>query len=83
MKIRFVEDRVVQDKTGTRFEAGEVYDLSEPSAQHWIKRGVAVPIDDDADVSRVVEVAALRPAETADTTPKPTRRVRQRAARTE
>lgn len=46
MRVKFTKLRVVQDEhvgtaRETRFEAGRVYDLPEPSALHWIDRGVA------------------------------------------
>jgi hypothetical protein len=44
--IRFTQDRVVQDGDRgtpheTRFSAGQVVDLAEASAHHWLSRGVA------------------------------------------
>lgn len=46
VKIRFRQDRVVQDGLqGTphemRFSAGDIVDLPEASANHWLTRGVA------------------------------------------
>jgi len=46
MKVKFLSDRVVQDSNaGTnkevRFRAGDVVDLPDASANHWITRGVA------------------------------------------
>ena len=50
MKIKFLMDRVVQDANAgtpreTRFRAGQIADLPEPSAHHWLTRGVAEPCD--------------------------------------
>jgi hypothetical protein len=46
VKVRFKQDRVVQDGLQgtaheTRFAAGDVVDLAEASANHWLSRGVA------------------------------------------
>jgi len=46
VKIRFTQDRVVQDGDQgtpheTRFSAGQVVDLAEASANHWLSRGAA------------------------------------------
>jgi HK97 gp10 family phage protein len=46
VKIRFTQDRVVQDGDQgtpheTRFSAGQVVDLTEASAAHWLSRGAA------------------------------------------
>jgi hypothetical protein len=46
VQIRFLQTRVVRDaREGTtdevRFAAGQVVDLPEASAEHWLSRGVA------------------------------------------
>jgi len=46
VKIRFTQDRVVQDGNQgtpheTRFSVGQVVDLAEASANHWLSRGAA------------------------------------------
>jgi hypothetical protein len=46
VRIRFTQDRVVQDGDRgtpheTRFSAGQVVDLAEASANHWLSRGAA------------------------------------------
>jgi hypothetical protein len=51
VKICFKQDRVVQDgRQGTphetRFSAGQVADLPEASANHWLTRGVAERVAD-------------------------------------
>jgi hypothetical protein len=40
-KIRFLETRTLRDGKGTTFEAGKVYELSEPSCERWIRRKAA------------------------------------------
>lgn len=50
VKVRFTEDRVVQDEhegtdRETRFRAGKTYDLDPRSADRWMKRGAAVFAD--------------------------------------
>lgn len=42
MRIRFTETRAVKDEIGRVFKEGEVYDLPEDSAQHWLSRNAAV-----------------------------------------
>ena len=54
-RIRFTESRQVfatDPKTNAAvlihdFKAGEAYDLIWPSAQRWLRRGVAVVVDDE------------------------------------
>lgn len=48
VKVLFSQTRVVQDGTGTTFEAGKVYDLSRASADRWIIRGIATEVPGDA-----------------------------------
>ena len=61
VKIRFTQDRVVQDGDQgtpheTRFSAGQVVDLAEASANHWLSRGAAERV-------LAAEEPAARPAE--------------------
>jgi len=44
VKIRFVRDYELKDEIRTRYKNGQVVDLNEASAQHFIKRGAAVPV---------------------------------------
>ncbi|MGE0724810.1 MAG: hypothetical protein AB7O45_10565 [Alphaproteobacteria bacterium] len=60
-RVRFLETRVVQDSVGMRYEAGEVYDLPGPSAERWIRRGVA----------ELVATPVAQPDEAATTTASP------------
>ncbi len=43
MKIKFLTDRqvVAQGKVVEKFKAGQVKELSDASAYHWLNRGVA------------------------------------------
>jgi hypothetical protein len=41
MKIRFLETYKVKDSEGRKFLKDEVYDLPDPSALHFIRRGRA------------------------------------------
>lgn len=50
-KIRFFEDRTVNDGSGTTFEKDKVYELSDPSADRWVRRGVAEYVRADAHAS--------------------------------
>ena len=59
VKIRFRQDRVVQDcfqgtPHETRFSAGQIVDLPEASANHWISRGIAdrVPPAEEPEMSQ-------------------------------
>jgi hypothetical protein len=68
VKIRFRQDRVVQDGLQgtaheTRFKAGEVADLPDASANHWITRGVAerVSADEPAELPAAQQAAATSP----------------------
>jgi hypothetical protein len=69
VKIRFREDRVVQDclqgtPHETRFLAGQVVDLSEASANHWLSRGVAERLqgDDAAGATQQAPTGGEQPA---------------------
>jgi hypothetical protein len=42
MKIRFLETYKVKDQEGREFLKDEVYDLPDPSALHFVRRGRAV-----------------------------------------
>lgn len=45
MRIKFIKTRTVRGADGETFEAGKEYDLLESSANHWIRRGVAVEVE--------------------------------------
>lgn len=40
-KVRFLQRRVVQDGSGTVYEAGQVVNLPPDSCEHWVSRGIA------------------------------------------
>ena len=42
MRVKFVVNRTVKDAEGLTYEKGKVYEMSEGSADHWIRRRVAV-----------------------------------------
>lgn len=44
--VRFVSTVTVRDGTGTTFQAGEIYTLTQDSADHWIRRNHAIVVDD-------------------------------------
>ena len=70
MKIRFNITRTVKAVDGETYEEGKVYDLSEASARRWLRRGVAVEVDESEK-----ESASLAADETAvPDAPKPRRR---------
>lgn len=48
-EIRFTRNYTVKDGSGKKYKAGEVIDLAEASAQHFINRRAAVPLGDDAE----------------------------------
>lgn len=52
MKIRFLETREVKDGSGQVFKEGKTYDLPEPSARHWLNRGVAEPVQEDGEAEQ-------------------------------
>lgn len=41
VKIEFLCNVTVQDKTGRHFAKGHVVELSQDSARHWLKRNMA------------------------------------------
>lgn len=58
MKVRFNSDRVVQDlNAGTNrevsYRVGQLVELPDASAFHWITRGVAEPAPDEEPKARV------------------------------
>jgi hypothetical protein len=59
MRVKFKVDRTTKESTPQHFKAGQVYALSEPSARHWINRGVAdeytEPVKAPEPVQPVVE----------------------------
>jgi uncharacterized protein YjlB len=70
VEVKFLQDRVVQDghegtAKETRFKAGDVVKLPAASAEHWVRRGVAI------DMESVKAAAAAEKATKAD--PKPTK----------
>ncbi|AGW13820.1 hypothetical protein [Megalodesulfovibrio gigas] len=66
-RVRFIEDYVVKDREGRQFKAGQIYDLSEDGARHFISRGRAVAVEDV--VEEVVEEPAVVSTGTSATTP--------------
>lgn len=71
MRIRFTETRVVQDGTGRTFEKDRAYDLSESSALHWLKRGVAVVEDEPTPVQKAAGASVPPPTNVPDAKPSP------------
>ena len=51
-KIKFLVDRNITDETGKTtqsYKAGKVYDLSDAIAYRWVRRQVAVPVEEPAE----------------------------------
>lgn len=69
IKIKFLQDRVVKDGTGTKFKAGQVIELPYASAHHWLTRNVAVAVVDEEPVEAEKET-------TPEDTPAPKKRGR-------
>jgi hypothetical protein len=77
VKIRFTQDRVVQDGDQgtpheTRFSAGQVVDLAEASANHWLSRGAAervLPADEPTASTAAVPTPAAASHSSAATQP--------------
>ena len=59
MKIRFTK-KPSERSGGSAYEVGQVVDLEQPFAFKWLRRGVAVEVDD-----KVKETASLATDETA------------------
>ena len=49
MKIRFVTAYTVKDSVGTHYKDGQVCDLSDASAMHFLSRGLAVEVGEEAE----------------------------------
>lgn len=66
MKIRFLQTRLVKDGTGITYTKGEVYDLLQASADHWLSRGVAEKAGPASKTAKpkIVETATVRAPET-------------------
>jgi len=67
-KVRFKITRTVKDGTGMTFEKGKVYEMSEPSAVHWVNRGIAElagPASKTSKPATVMETMAMSPGATA------------------
>lgn len=63
-KIRFVADRVVKDHNGRiidRFKQGQVVELSDASARHWLNRQIAVLVPPKGAAAADEPPAAERP----------------------
>ena len=67
MKVRFLKTRTVQDGSGARFEADHVYELSDDSAQHFMRRGVAVAHTADKEEQEKLDNPAKAHESAADT----------------
>lgn len=65
LKIKFVEAREVLDGDGVviqRFKVGQVVELSNASARHWLNRGAALDVRAEAQAAR----EAVKAAEATD-----------------
>lgn len=66
MRVRFTKTRVVKAANGETFEADKEYELSDASAQRWIRRGVAVAVEksiDEPPKNKAVKASAKTKAE--------------------
>ena len=54
-RIRFTETRTTSEAKPKTFEEGKVYELAPESAERWVRRNVAVYVDDDPDAPEPVE----------------------------
>ena len=65
-KIRFLESRVVRDEhrgtpSETRFEKGQVVEMNDASANHWLIRGAAeICVDPPVKKRTAKKVAAAK-----------------------
>ena len=75
MKIKFLRDYRVKDAEGASYTAGEVRELTDASARHFIVRGAAEEI--------VGGIEPPAPAEEAEAKPAPKRRGRRPKAQAE
>lgn len=52
MKVKFLKTSVIKDEHGIvveSFEEGKEYDLKAPSARRWIRRNVAVEVEEKVE----------------------------------
>lgn len=70
MLVKFLKTRVVQDGTGTTFVEGGVYELEPASAERWLRRRVAVAVDEMPKVNPA-EKLLVRKEEVAPVQPEP------------
>ena len=49
MKVKFTKDVTTKTRPEDQesYKTGEIHDLSDASAQHWINRGVAVAVSEE------------------------------------
>lgn len=78
MRVRFSETCIIKGPDAVTFKAGEEYELSEPSAQRWIRRAKAVEVEGNANRGSS-EAAVVEPDENAA---RPLPRRRGKAAKT-
>lgn len=65
MRVKFNLDRTTKDANPQTFKAGEVYELPDASARHWINRGVAEEVVETASVRRSSRPEAMVPSHPA------------------
>jgi hypothetical protein len=56
MKIKFTQTRTTKEAKPQTFKEGEVHDLPEPSANHWINRGAAVEVEEEKAKAKTTKV---------------------------
>lgn len=66
MLIRFKRDHTVNARGGATYSVGEIVQVNEASARHFVRRGLAEIVDDTTVVtSGTVETAAVEAPEKA------------------
>lgn len=51
LKVRFTRDYLVKDGSGKKYKAGQVVELEDASAQHFINRAAARLVGDEAEAA--------------------------------
>ena len=59
-KIKFLQTVTVKDDVGNTYKEGETHEFSESSANHWLSRGVAIPVP-EKEVKADVPVKKSKP----------------------
>jgi hypothetical protein len=66
VEVRFLKNAAPKDFSGVTFSEGEVYEMSEDSANHWISRGIAELVVPEIEDVAAQETKAKKSSPKAD-----------------